>query len=289
MSEILKSKGIYIYNIKLLISRATNILKYNSNVHTIHEAVNIVYMDFKNKYTQIIKDSVTKKQKFIDNNLLHYWDGDIVYVTREEIMSHDMVIESGGKYKFHRPAICQLARLFERREALPLSIAMNHAWFWARRMYKEITWNGVNPNRFYAKKLSKESYAVEERKQGRPSEEFSYTEYNQQFRIWQREHRKLINNDSRHAPREISRHWCTNIGNVFNHFKYEECTILSHNNTKSGWVVKFKSNTTDNKYTMDIHKFRNLFIGKNLNIITPVNLNCLSKYGELPIYFGPDM
>lgn len=289
IEPIIKINGVWVINPESLTHRRQKMLTIGvrkvSPIEATTKIMNSLLSDYKEKISTING----YRNRFKENGLLKYWEGDIVFVTRQEIMEFDLVLQNGKEVKYNASAVSKLARLFQRREGLNLSIAMKHAWFWARRMWREATWNGFNPEGFYAKRISKENYAIDMRKQQLPPEEVDYTEYNKFFKTWQRIHRSLICDDERHAPREISHHWVCNIGNRFMHPRYGECEVIEHKHRRTkGWFIVYQPLDGSKPREVTFPKFRGEVISKDWPITTPVNKLCLTDWGMIPIYQGPD-
>lgn len=240
---------------------------------------------------QAIAEHEALKQRYIQNGLLFYWDGRIKHLTETDIMPNYslIIVDDTGDIWFNKSEVCRLAKSIQRHSGLNLSLAMEHAWFWARRQKKDVIGH-FNRAKFEAKRQSRTAYALQAMINNESPEEYgSYNRYMMDFKLWKREFNKLILADENTAPKVVMQHWNCNIGNIFNHYKYGDCIITSHKVLKGEWFIMYRQVNDEHLYKLEMSKFRALSRGGQLPIVKPVLEACNSMFGEVPVYQGPDI
>lgn len=219
-----------------------------------------------------------------------FFNHKIQWMTREEMMSYDLFLETASGGMFNRGEIFILATDLMKREGHSRSIATKHAWFAARHMknlsldhqYLQEVWN----NRYDSSWLM----AQNRRKQWLTPTNGSYYNETQRFLLWVRLFKALIADDEYHAPKEVTKHWVCNIGNTFSHPKYNECEIVQHKYTNSkGWEIVFTCLATGKSYPTQLEHLKSrLKAGIQYKIIEPENKLCLLSYAADPIFTDSD-
>ena len=240
---------------------------------------------FTNDYNGALETIAREKQVFIDNGLIRYWKGAKHTVTRDEIKLIPLVIEIEGAYIFNRSAVSDLAWMFKRNEGLGNKVAWSHAWHEARMQM--LTYNNPEMTSHRERALAKlkglEMQSRDRRKLGMVATQSSYHAHKQAHLKHVRDFNSLIANDDINAPRSLTKHWVTNIGNTFDHGKYGECEITKHVEKGDEWFAKFKCLDTGKGYSVKLIQLKYQILCGHWVIIKPKNPLCSTPIGEEPL------